>query len=569
MEPAEAPSRIDIALAGQTGDGIITIGDVLAKALMRRGLRVFTFRYYPTEVRLGPVTYFASAVNARIPLEGDGLDVLVGFDQDGLERGLPSLREGGVTIVDADRVTPTVGPGISPVPVAATSIAKARHVLTRNAVLLGALAKVLGLEEEALLPLLERRFADDPGVAEANREAFREGAASVPHAMVEMPAAAQTGEENVLLSGNEAVSLGAIAAGCRFFAGYPITPASEILEFLAAELPAFGGSVMQVEDEMAALGSVLGASFTGAKAMTATSGPGFSLMSELLGLSSMAEIPCVVVDCQRGGPSTGVPTRTEQSDLLEAVHGTHGEGPRVVLAPASVADCFSTTVDAFNLAEMYQLPVVVLSDLYLAHRKESVPMPDVSRIALVNRLLAPEADLVDFRRYAMTDDGISPAALPGGPGAHPEMGIEHDELGLPDYTPATRKAMMEKRFRKLHSLAYERAADVLSEEGGVGVLAWGSTAGAVAAALDEIHRRGEESRGMILRQLHPLPEDRLREFAKGLRAVVIPELNFTAQLASMARSALDVPVRSLTKYDGTPFRSGEIVATVEEVMASG
>ncbi|MER3486786.1 MAG: 2-oxoacid:acceptor oxidoreductase subunit alpha, partial [Chloroflexota bacterium] len=287
---------------------------------------------------------------------------------------------------------------------------------------------------------------------------------------------------------------------CRFFAGYPITPASDIMEFLAEALPRVGGAVIQAEDEISAITMCIGASYAGKKAMTSTSGPGFSLMVEALGLATMAEIPVVVVDAQRAGPSTGMPTRHEQGDLYLAAFGGHGEVPRIVLAPTTVADCFYQIINAFNLAEKYQTPVIVLSDTVLAVRTESIEKPDLNKVRIEHRLLyqpngrtngaAAEGDR--YLRYALTESGISPMSLPGMEGGqYVAMGLEHNEIGRPRYDVRTHASMTEKRFRKIIAARQdapepERYGDPGAE---IGILTWGSTAGAVIEAIDLLRSR--------------------------------------------------------------------------------
>jgi len=382
--------------------------------------------------------------------------------------------------------------------------------------------------------------------------------------------------EFIVISGNQAVAIGSLAAGLHRYSGYPITPATDIMEFLAAELPKVGGSVVQAEDEMAALGMVLGSSFTGEKSMTATSGPGLSLMTEMLGLAAMAEIPSVVVDCQRAGPSTGMPTRHEQADLNLALHGGHGEIQRIVLAPVSTTDCFWQMINAFNLAEQFQLPVLVLSDTVLAVRTESIPRPDVGEIKIVNRLTfqgsaesrgIPAAE-GHFLRYQYTDTGVAPMSIPGTEGGqYAATGLEHSEAGRPRYDAVTHMKMTEKRFKKME-LAAESApsphvyGDANSD---VGIITWGSTWGVVVEAIDRLAERGIRAHALAPRQLWPLPDSQLRPFMDGKRVLLVPEANYTGQLADLLASRYQRDFKRVNVYSGQPFHVSEIVAAIEGV----
>jgi 2-oxoglutarate ferredoxin oxidoreductase subunit alpha len=382
------------------------------------------------------------------------------------------------------------------------------------------------------------------------------------------------------MSGNRAVVAGALAAGCRFFAGYPITPASDILEEMARRLPDVGGATLQTEDEIAAIGSIVGASVAGVKAMTATSGPGFSLMQEMLGLATMAEVPVVVVNSMRAGPSTGMPTKMEQADLNIALYGGHGEAPRIVLAARSVEDCFYQSMQAFYLSETFQMPVVLLTDQSLSHRTSTVPMPDARLVPVVERLRPSENEIQDYRRYRLTESGISPMGVPGFDATpYTATGLEHDEFGAPNYTPAMHTSQLDKRGRK-----FEIAAEALcglepplgcqsygvpEEQAAVGVLAWGSTAGVVREAVELMAAEGLPVAALVPAVLNPLPAERILEFAAHMRAIVVPEINRTGQFADWVKAHTELHLISLNKYGGLPFTPQEIRDKVEELLAGG
>jgi 2-oxoglutarate ferredoxin oxidoreductase subunit alpha len=436
----------------------------------------------------------------------------------------------------------------------------------------GLVCGLLGIDTARIEEMILKRYAHKGDVGESNIRSLRAG---YEHATTKLPAGAHRlgparslDEDRLLVSGNQAICLGALQAGLGYYAGYPITPASDILEWLAARLPRFGGVAIQTEDEIAALASVLGASFAGRKAMTATSGPGLSLMAELVGLAGMAEVPAVIVDAQRSGPSTGMPTKTEQSDLNHALFGGHGEAPRVVMAPTSVEDCFLVIVEAFNAAEKYQVPVIVLSDQSLSHRLETVPRPDLESCEVADRVSpngSAEANGA-YNRYAIRADGVSPMAVPGGPGAYVSTGIEHDEAGNPHYEPELHAVMMSKRFRKLDPLADHEGRVTITgpQQADVGILGWGSTEGAAEEAAEICLDRGLKVSTCYPRVLAPLPIERIRRWAAGMGRVVIPELNVTGQFARLARADIGLECDSVTKATGLPFTAAQIADYITE-----
>jgi len=374
------------------------------------------------------------------------------------------------------------------------------------------------------------------------------------------------------MSGNEACAVAAIDAGCRFFAGYPITPSSEILHFLAEWLPRIGGSSLQTEDELAAIGAVIGASFAGVKSMTATSGPGLSLMAEMLGLASIAEIPAVIVNVQRGGPSTGIPTKSEQSDLLHALYASHGDTPRAVIACSDVADAYHATVDAFNIAEEFQVPVIVLSDQLVGQRKETIDA-DTLVHDVRERRLAPQHELDEtYRRYAAGDDGVSPMTIPGMPGGmYQTNGLEHDERGRPSAIYGVHERMNGKRYRKMEAIArkYPLFRRYGPARARLGILCWGSAEGVVCEALDRI---GDVSvAAFVPRMLAPLPAAELQKFVDACDEILIVELSFSAQFHRYLRTEIDLP-RGRThvhaRSGGKPLTADEVVDAATRVLAA-
>jgi 2-oxoglutarate ferredoxin oxidoreductase subunit alpha len=351
---------------------------------------------------------------------------------------------------------------------------------------------------------------------------------------------------------------------------------------MAKRLPDVGGASLQTEDEIAAIASVVGASVAGVKAMTATSGPGFSLMQEMLGLATMAEMPLVVVDSMRAGPSTGMPTKMEQADLNIALYGGHGEAPRIVLAARSVEDSFYQAMQAFYLSETFQMPVILLSDQSLSHRTATLPMPNPDLVPIVERLRPSPEQAEDYQRYKLTESGISPMGVPGfDPTPFTATGLEHDETGAPNYTPSMHAAQLDKRGHK-----FERAAETLcglmSPLGcarygapeaevvgdGVGVLCWGSTAGAVREAVEEMAEEGYPVAALVPAVINPLPVQRIMEFAKTLKAVIVPEVNRTGQFAAWVKAHTKLNLISFNKYGGLPFTPAEIRAKMMEFLVT-
>jgi len=384
----------------------------------------------------------------------------------------------------------------------------------------------------------------------------------------------ETHEPKMVISGNEALALGALAAGIDFFAGYPITPATEIMEYLAKLMPLYDRVWIQSEDEIAAIGMALGASFAGKRAMTATSGPGLSLMNEMLGLASLAEIPLVIVDVQRAGPSTGMPTKTEQADLQQALYGTHGDAPRAVIAPADVEDCFQVAMDAFCIAEEYQLPVIILSDQFIGQRKESVPRFDPNRIQVCGRKIPDPGELEDYKRFAFTKSGVSPMAVPGlVNGEYTAAGLEHDEHGLPASTPEMHEKMSEKRFRKLDPLRREwgftRRYGPPDAE--IGIIGWGSTKGAIKEAVLRAEAEGLSIAGLVPKLIYPLPYQDLDLFLKPLKKVLVVEMSYSAQFLKYLRANFRLPddVSLLKRSGGRPFDVEEILDKIRREVISG
>lgn len=563
---------------GEGGEGVISTGELFTTACARSGLEIYTFRSYPAEIKGGHAMIQVRVAEGNILLSrGDQVDVLIAFNREAYDRHHKELREGGILIFDNTDFLPDENLKAIKYPVPFTKIAmeEVGVRLTKNMVALGALSGLFGLPLEKFKNLARDKFGKKgEQVLEKNFQALEAGHRYATQHLQKTDSikVTPTGRQSKLvLSGNEALSLGAIAAGLKVYAGYPITPASSILEFLAKELPKAGGVVIQTEDEIAALGVVLGASFAGKKAMTATSGPGFSLMVEMLGLAAMAELPAVIVDAQRAGPSTGMPTKMEQADLLMAIYAGHGEAPRVVLGLTSVEDCFYGIIRAFNIAETFQTPVVVLSDQGLAQREASILKPETSEIEIMERRKPTTDELADYKRFKMTPDYISPMSVPGMPDAfYSATGIEHTEAGELNYEPDNHNKMMAKRVKKLQAvLKYPWAVKTYGDpHPEVAVVGWGSGEGVIREVVEQAQAAGMKIGAVHPKILWPFPTDLMNSYlSNGTRRIVVPELNYSGQFAGLLKQHLkrtDIEVISMAKGGGIPWKPSEILNTVKE-----
>jgi 2-oxoglutarate/2-oxoacid ferredoxin oxidoreductase subunit alpha len=584
-------NEVTIRIGGESGEGVISGGDILALASARWGYHIYTFRTFPAEILGGPCLFQVRISDQPVKSMGDYADVLVCLNKEAYDRNIHDLRPGGVLIYDPSDFTPEANDYITyAIPFNEIARKEIQLFQTKNMVMLGAISGLFGPQLEAIIQVVQSKLSRsrkaNATLMEKNLLALETARRYVTEQQTKRDSYSLSPVEKanrVVLNGNQALAAGALAGGCRYFAGYPITPASDIMEAMAKELPLVGGTFLQAEDEMAALASVLGASYGGVRAMTATSGPGFSLMTELIGLSSMAELPAVIVDAQRAGPSTGMPTKMEQSDLSFALNAGHGDTPRIVLAPANVADCYSLIIQAFDLAERYQMPVIFLSDQSLTARVESVDIsafqPPVQTEAHTQQnghaqngaSNGQAKELVGagtYARYAYTASGVSPKSAPGhGAPAYVATGLEHNESGHPDYEPEDHTAMMEKRFRKLETAAQElpqpqRYGD---KDATIGIIGWGSTEGAIQEAVDRVRAKGYKVASLHPKVLSPLPDRAIQDFIHSVEKVIIPECNYSGQLANLLGAKYGLQAIRVNKFGGIPFTAGEIQRAIEEV----
>lgn len=581
---------ITIRFEGDSGDGIISMGKVAARTASRMGFHVYTYSTFLAVVRGGQVTFQLRLGAKPLLSQGNNPDIMVALNRQAIVDNAPHMSEGGLLLhppCNGLPVTPARDVVPLEIPYEELAISETGSNRAKNMVAVGTLLGMLGLSESEGVGVVREMFGGkSPEVADQNAAAFaagyEEGKRRADQA-AGMTFPPPESRRRLLLSGNEAAALGALVAGVRFFAGYPITPASEIMEWLAAYLPKVGGTMIQAEDEISSIGMCIGASYGGVKTMTATSGPGLSLMVELLGLAGMAEIPVVVVDVQRAGPSTGMPTKEAQGDLNLAVHGTHGEVPRVVLAPQTVSGCFEQTVRAVNIAHQYHIPVIVLSSQSLSHRMQTIDIEDLRQIeAFEEPVWKPETATGPYLRFCQTPDGMpSPRSVPGTPGGmYRAGGLEHDESGTPNFDPEIRTRMVERRRQRLHAI--ERAfSETVKDDGYVphsgplGIVSWGATASTAREVIQDFEKDGLVFSSLMPRVLWPMPDHTVREFlGSGVKYLFVCELNATRQFAEMIRARYtpelihhDIEVISITKDDGLPFTPGEIRAQITQALA--
>jgi 2-oxoglutarate/2-oxoacid ferredoxin oxidoreductase subunit alpha len=566
---------VAVLIGGQGGDGTLTVSDLLARYFRKRGLYVYTSRNVLSRIRGGHADSSVRASRDAISAIKPTMDILVAFDKEALEFGRPELEADGLMLYDSS-VFQTDLPNTFGFPFATLAGSQLGQPIYKNVAAYGVLSVMLGFDPVLTRSVIEERFKRRGGEAlEKNLKALEIGRkAALEHAepMHRFTVVDGSAHDLRLMTGNQAVALGFVVGGGRFFAGYPITPATEIMEYLQRYLPSVHGVVRQAEDELAAINMIIGAAYAGARVMTSTSGPGLSLMTEGIGHAGAAEVPIVVADCQRVGPSTGEPTRHEQSDIAHLAHIGHGDFPRFLIAPGTVDDCFYLTVDALNLAEKWRVPVILVLDQALCQNSSTVPGFDLSQVHLDRgkRLDAESlATRTSYKYYEHTPDGASPYAPPGTPGVTSQVtGNEHDEYGHVSVNPVNRVKMMRKRMEKLiHAQSDLPLSRTFGDPAAkVGFIGFGSTSGPILEAQERLLSRGTATRFFQARTLFPVPTRELTAFLEPLDHAYVVEHNYGGQFAGLIREAMPshhAQLRSILKYDGLPFRAAEIVRAVE------
>ncbi len=589
-----AVTDIQISICGSAGDGTIAAGDILKTTMARIGYRVIAFDLYPAEIRgFGKCISRTRITSDQVYSMKQQSDVLVSLDDGHTIPHVGEVRDYGAVIYDSFPITmlPEGGhisghikPGQIPygLPIREISERATSSSRSRNIVALGFVAGAYGLPADAFRETIAAKFKTKAAsVTEANIAAFDAGYEIGADtfrldfvSFSEPPETKVEGADVVMMSGNAAVARGCLDAGIDTYFGYPITPATTIMERLASEMPKQGARLLQTEDEISAIAATIGAGYAGARAATATSGPGLALMAEMLGLGVMAEVPAVVIVSQRGGPSTGMPTKTEQSDLHLAVFGGAGDAQRIVLAPTNVEGCYRCAGKAFEMAERYQTPVVVLMDLYLSNRLETVNLPRVSPFAAgLSKDVEADTPAGTYQRFAITDDLVSPRALPGqADRMHTVTGLEHNESGRPSDQAAVHIEMSRKRHEKLKAALDHPDITICKRFGDegpvdVGLLCWGSTFGESLEAMMKAQDEGIRCSAMKVVMLSPLPLDRILAFFEDCREVLVPELNYEGQFANLVTAATGRPVHRLNQVTGMPMRVEDILERIRALAA--
>ena len=559
---------VSVVLAGSGGAGVMTAGNMLLEAAAHAGYYALMTRSSGPQIRGGEAAAMLRIACEPIECMEDQFHVLAAVDWENVQRFNAEIPLGATSLIvgDPDQGEPPdvfLSSGAARATLPLKKIAKSVPDGRPNMVLLGALAELLGLPDDAVARAVEKTLGKRPAALAPSLAAAAAGRAAAAGIEVRFPldAAPTTRRPRWLLTGNEAAGYGAIKGGVRFVAAYPITPATELLEWMSPALAEVGGTLVQAEDELASINMAIGGSYGGVPSLTATSGPGLSLMVEALGLAVAAEIPLVVVDVMRVGPSTGIPTKSEQGDLNIAVYGLHGDAPHLVLAANSVADCLGTTQWAVQLAEALQAPAIVLSDQFLGQARAVIDRP--AEIAADDGRVVAEAGTPGYKRYALTECGVSPMAIPGTAGlAYTADGLEHAERGTPSSQAADHFAQLDKRRRKLTDRDYgERWADVEGDRGAdCAIVTFGSCTGPIREGLARAAADGITARLVSLRLLAPLPADRLVDALSGVSRVLVIEQNQSAQLYKYLRAECDLPgrVTSLHRPGALQYSPGEI-----------
>jgi len=578
-----------IAIGGAAGQGVATPGDIFAKIFSRRGLNLNAYNAYQSIIRGGHTLLTIRAGVDKVTNMGDRIDMLIPLNQDTMDRHLRLLTDGAACIYNSDSIKPgNAAEGVQLCALPVSQLADiTRNKVAQNTLAMGAGLHMMGIGFAALEEVLREQFkrkgeavvAENVGVAQAGYDYAASHFIPFPNPLP------RTDTRYAILSGNTAMAMGGVAAGVKFYCAYPMSPASGVLHWMASHARKAGIMVRQIEDEIGVVNTAIGASHAGVRSMCATSGGGFALMSEGLGMSAMMETPVVVIDCQRAGPSTGVPTKTEQGDLWQMLGAAFGDYPRVLAAPLDIADCFKLIPEIFNLVDRFQCPGMVLCDLLLSegrlsvHPKELDFNPVIDRGELITSANGnghgPASTNGAYKRYKFTESGISPRAIPGVPDhVHTAATDEHMEDGVlisDEFTnPIKRRAMMEKRMRKQAGIEAAVAPPALKgpRDAEVTLIGWGSTKGVIEEACEILTEQGIPANQLQIRWLVPLHGEAILEVLKGARHTIVVENNYSGQFARYLRSETSfVPNGYIRKYDGEPFMPHHIVEAVKEQLA--
>jgi 2-oxoglutarate ferredoxin oxidoreductase subunit alpha len=567
------PVDFNFMVGGEAGQGVQSVGFLLARVFARGGYHVFADQDYESRVRGGHNFFRVRVSDSKVGAIAEDVDVLIALNMDSIELHQAKMATHGIIIFDGEKIKGVSGNrgDFLSIPLEKLAEAKAGNNLMANTVALGVALAAVDYDSDILNAVLVDHFGKGE-VADKNIAAAKAGFDFVRPGHRRKPRRLRPlrGTKKMLLTGNEAISLGAIAAGCKFMAAYPMTPASSIMEYMAAKSKDFGLVMVHTEDEIAAINMAIGAAYAGVRAMTATSGSGLCLMVEGIGLAGITETPIVIIDAQRPGPAVGLPTRTEQGDLQFVLHAHHGDFPRAVLAPAAIEDAFRVMIKAFNWAERYQLPVIILTDQHLASSYATIDRLDLSDVTIDRGMLFSETDddPFDYMRHRVTKSGISPRAFPGlGKALVVTDCDEHDEEGHLTEHAEERTAQMQKRLRKSIPLGKEIGTPLKygSRRAGTILIGWGSTYGAIHEAVDILRKEGASINMLHLSELWPFPARTMADALSKAPNSYCIESNATGQLARLIKAETGYDVtRQILKFDGRPFTPAYIVEAVRK-----
>ena len=554
-----------MAIGGEAGQGIATPGDILARIIVRRGLHLSTYNAYQSIIRGGHIFLTLRICDEKLYSHGDKLDLLLCLNQDTMDRHLHLMGPGTRVVYNGDTITPggATEADLCPIPVA--ELTQSRNRLIQNTVAMGVVISLMGLEFEILEESLTLRFQrQGQQVIDENVGVARAGFDYANANFAPFASPVPTGATPLAVwSGNDAIAMGAAAAGLKFYAAYPMSPASGVLHWMASNARNLGIMVRQVEDEIGVANMVVGAAHTGVRAMCATSGGGFALMTEAVGSAGMMEIPAVFVNVQRAGPSTGVPTKTEQGDLWQVLGASQGDYERLIVAPSDALDAFNTMPELFNLTDKYQCPGIVVSDLFISEGRYSVDPADIDMHPKIDRgsMITEPAPANGYFRYQYTESGVSPRAIPGLEGyVHVVATDEHDQdstLISDEFTnPHKRRMMVEKRARKLANVLSDVAAPEVEgpADADVTLIGWGSTYGIIQEAVQQLNAAGVKTNQLHVKWIVPFHGDHIAEVMTQAKKTIIVENSYSGQFARYLRSEIGLAADGhIRKYDGEPF----------------
>ncbi len=573
--------EVVIRVGGAAGDGVQSAGLIIAKTFSRSGLHVNTYNYYQSIIRGGQSWYQVRASDSKVRSQGDGLDILIALNKDSLERHTnPLINEGGASPLGKDGVAifdqsikdfKKENCDYVQMPLGDIASKYSKNALMKNTVAIGAAMASIGVNFDILAGVIRDQFGNKGTVAEENVKAAREGYENYLANHKKLPISLKTtNKKYYMMSGGESLALGAVNAGLKMYVGYPMTPATSALHYLANHQKDFDIFVKIPEDEISAINMAIGANYAGVRAMTGSSGGGFSLMVEALGMAGMMEIPLVVYESQRAGPSTGLPTKTEQGDLNLVLGASQGDFARIILAPRNVEDAFYLTREAFNLAEKYQTPVIVMSDLFVAEHYETVELFDLN--FKIERGKITDKAVDGYKRYQYTDDGVSVRSFPGTAGnMHNEDSDEHNEFGevvsdaITD--PRMRVESMKKRMKKLNQYIREMPPTPTYKynDAEFALVQWGGTQGVVEEVVDTLREKGYKVGLIEINRPYPLNPD-IAKLLSGKKKVIVVENNYSGQMNKLLRSEFLVKTDLITKFDGESFYPGALAEEVETLL---